>query len=401
MNQVPLPLEAKLIADLKEVRRRGIARLGDLALPALRQVVRAAGRDDPDEPVRAYMIEGMLAEALSRLGDALQETAALLFGLLPGTRGDPPAKLRRDAAGKVGVGLEHFRHKHEPEIVSQLCQLLLGEAHDHQLRLSRLRDHVRTPVDSRLAVEWLGRFDAMYRIWTPVHGLGADLTAFRSTLLEEDRPWDGHLDANHPDERYSQERQAAGYITTALYWHTTALAALRRFEIEFGGRWMLPEAQAENDIADAIYRITLASPNGQRDDSCLRVLLSQSPDHEMHPFLTLMAEDEVAMAIHQDWLDWAFTCTCQWQPGERHGRELFPTHHNHPRISPRCDLHAVVDACNDFCLLLDDAWDAIADWYHDVPRPRRRNLTAEEIHAHRGSPLPTYLAQRKQDLAPD
>jgi hypothetical protein len=197
-HRVPLPEETKLIADLKELRQRGIARLGDLPVPALRQVVRAAGRDDPDQPVRAYMVERMLREAVAWLGERPREAAAVLFGLSPGRRGDPPSELRKAAAETVNVSLEHFRHKPEREIIGQIGQVLLGEAHDHQLRLSRLRDDVRTPVGSRLAVEWLGRFDAMYRIWTPVHGIGADLTAFRSTLLDEDRPWDGHLDVNHP-----------------------------------------------------------------------------------------------------------------------------------------------------------------------------------------------------------
>jgi hypothetical protein len=398
---VELPDEKNLIDALKTMRRRGITKLGELEVEALRQVVRAAGRVGHADAVGSYVMEAMLRDAVAQLGGDHAEAAALLFGLAPGARSDRPSKLREEAAAIFGVGGEHFRHQYEPELIGQIGQLLLGEAHRYQLRLQRLRQDVRTPVGSRLAVEWLSRFEAMYRIWTPVHALGADLSAFRSTLLDEDRPWDGHLDADHPDERYTQERQAAGYVTTAFFWRTSALAALRRFEIGFGGLWVLPDAQAETDLADAMYRIALASPNGPRDDSYLRMLLSRVPDEELHAFLTRVAEDEIGMKTHEEWLEWAFTCDCRWVVGERRGRERFPTHRNHQGISPQCDVHMVVDACNDFCLVLDDAWDNIADWYHEVPRPERRDVTAEEVHALRGSPLPRYLVERKEGLAED
>jgi hypothetical protein len=398
-HPVALPDESDLVDDLKNLRRRGITKLGQLQVPALRQAVRATDRVGADEAVGAYVMEAMLRDAVAQVGGDHGEAAALLFGLAAGARSDRPSQLREQAAEIFGIGVEHFRHQQEPELVGQIVQVLLGEAHGHQLRLNRLSRDVRTPVGSRLAVEWLSRFEAMYRIWTPVHGLGADLTAFRSTMLDDDRPWDGHLDANHPDERYTQERQASGYVTSALFWHTTALTALRRFKVEFGGLWLLRDAQAETDLAAAVHRIVLASPNNERDDSYMRILLARVPDQELHPFLTRVAEDDIAMATHEEWLEWAFACGCRWERGERRGREPFPTHRNHPGISPNCDLHGLVDACSDFCMILDDAWDDIADWYRDVPRPPRRDLTAEEIHALRGSSLPAYLARRKDELA--
>ncbi len=97
------------------------------------------------------------------------------------------------AAEDACVSVEHFRHAHEPRLREALTDRVLSEIHDYRLRLARLRLDVRTPTHSRLAVEWLARFEAMYQIWTPLTGLGNDLTAYRSTLLEEGRPWDSEV----------------------------------------------------------------------------------------------------------------------------------------------------------------------------------------------------------------
>ncbi len=58
-------------------------------------------------------------------------------------------------------------------------------------------------------------------------------------------------------------------------------------------------------------------------------------------------------------------------------------------------MHRVIMACNDYCLVLDDAWDEIADWYHDVPKPVRADKTAEEIFAAREEPLFKHLRKRR------
>jgi hypothetical protein len=390
-----LPDEPALLDDLKTLRRRGITQLASLDVPALRQVVRAAGRIGPDEPVGAYAIEAMLRDAVAQVGGDHGDAAALLFGLEVGARSDRPSELRRLAAELLGVGVEHFRHTQEPALVGQVVQLILGEAHRYQLRRARLREDVRTPVGSRLAVEWLSRFEAMYRIWSPVSGLGADLTAYRSTLLEQDRPWDREPDPSDPDDDgYTQERQAAGYVTFAFYHYTRALLALQQFKIQFGGLWLLPDAQAETDLRDAMYRVVLTSSNNERDDSYMRSLLADVPDQELHGFLVRVADDPIAKATHDEWQQWASSCKCAWTLGERHGREAFPTHRNHAEISEQCDLHILVAACSDYCLILDDAWDGIADWYHDVPMPQRRDVTGEEVYALRGRQRGSMFARR-------
>jgi hypothetical protein len=111
----------------------------------------------------------------------------------------------------------------------------------------------------------------------------------------------------------------------------------------------------------------------------------------MHGFLGALAGTEIGRETHSDWQDWASTCRCRWELGSRVGREYFPTHLTHPGISEQCDVHRLIAACDHYCLVLDDAWDAIADWYHDVPKPTRTYRTAEEIYMAREDPIFKHL----------
>jgi len=387
-----VPTAEQLEAELAEIRRTGITGVRRLKVPALTTAARAAGRVEPHEPVGTYVIERMLRDAVVNIGGDDGELAATLFGLSSETRGGRPPALRQMAAENASVTVDHFRHHYEPRLRGALADQVLGEIHDYRLRLARLRLDVRIPVHSRLAIEWLARFEAMYRIWSPLTGVGNDLTAYRSTLLEEGRPWDL---ATNPhvvgDSDTTQEIQAAGYVTFALAYFARFLVELRDFQVRFGGLWLLPEPQAETELRDAVYRATLNTPNNDRDHSFLRSTLSEVPDRELHLFLRALAGTDIGLDIHSRWQAWAGTCRCSWELGSRVGRAYFPTHLTHPGISDQCDMHRLIAACNDYCLILDDAWDAIADWYHDVPKPTRIDTTAEEIYAAREDPLPKYL----------
>ena len=366
-----VPPEAiALVDEIKAIRRRGITQLPNLETPALQQAVRAAGQIDRNRNVEAWMVESLLRQAIPELTEQHALAGAISLGLEPGYRSDPPPKLRRLAADYLGVHRDRYRRHYEPLIFEQLAQIILRNIHEYRLRLASIRMNTRLPVDTRLAVEWLTRFEAMYQIWTPITGLGNDLTGYRSTLLEDDRPWDLPPNPDDPeDPGYTQEQQAAGYVTDALYHFARVLAAERRFVTANGGIWLLPDAQAEEDLAGAMHRIRLATPNNERDDSRLRTILAAVPNEELDPFLTALAADKIGNALHDEWQQWAATCECTWPLGERAGREMFPTHLNHPTISLQCDMHALVAACNDFCLILGDAWDQIADWIEISPPP--------------------------------
>lgn len=358
------PDEDRLVAELKTIRHAGIVKLNRLELPALVQAARAAGDADPDQKVGAPLIEEVIRRGLADLGGGtIGECATVLLGLEPGTRGLTPAELRRAAAEVKGISVDRFRREPEIEILTQLAQAIVRRALRHHERLAHLALERRLPPTSRLAVAWLERFEAYYRVWTPVTGLGGDLAAYRSTLLEEDRPYDQAPGTDGPDDPgYTQEFQAAGYVTTALWHYTCVLVEVQRYLHQYGGMWLLSDAKAEQELADAVYRISWHTPNNERDDSHLRGLYEQAGG-ELHPFRVLLTTDRIAKATEQEWHEWASTCRCTWSVEDEVDSERFPTHRHHGGIDPKCQLHAVISACNDYCTLVDDDWRRVADWY--------------------------------------
>lgn len=372
---IAAPEYENLITDLKKLRERGVTNLRRLELPALAQAVRACGDVDPDDPVRAPAIEALVRRAVQDLnGDDLERLAGLLFLLEPGTRDYTPAEARRYAADEVGIPWETLRKTPQERVISQMAEMILNRIHDHRMRLARLEQQRRIPASTRLAVKWLERFEAYYRIWTPVNGLGGDLTAYRSTLLGPDRLYD-HIDED--GDEYTQEIQATGYITFAIYFFAAYLEHVRRFGVSHGGLWLLSDEPTGQEVADAIYRIEWHSPNNERDNSFLRTIYRESGD-ERHEFLNRLADSKIGMAIHDDWQDWASECQCTWEPPDEPRPEYFPTHRNHPGIDPKCGLHLMVTACGDFCQLIDEGWFRLQDWY-SIDRKAERGISGDEL----------------------
>lgn len=374
------PAYAALYDEILLIRREGITKLRDLDLPALRQACYAAGDVDETDPVEAPQIEALLRRGVAALsGGRLGSCASLLFGLDRETRGDSPTRLRREAAERWGVSEARFRRDPQTLICTQMAEAILLRAQEHRKRLAHLALERRLPTTSRLAVAWLERFEAYYRIWSPVTGLGGDLTAYRSTLLEKDRPYDREPGTDGPDDPGdTQENQAKGYVVDALWHFTCYLVELQRFMSEYGGLWLLSDARAEQDLADAVYRVWWHSPNNERDDSYLRGLYDQAKG-ELHQFYLLLNTDRIATATGMEWVEWADQCDCTWRLGEEAPLERYPTHRHHPGIQQRCQLHALVTACNDYCALVDDDWKRVADWYRLPTRPLQA-VSGEELY---------------------
>jgi hypothetical protein len=369
-RMVEPPEYEDLLADVLTVRREGITQLRDLNLPALRQAAYASGLADPDRAVEAPQIEAIIRRGVDELGGGrLGECAGLLYGLASETRGDTPTQLRRDAAERWGVSEERFRRDPQTLICSQLTESILNLAQLHHERLAHLALEQRLPTSSRLAVAWLERFQAYYRIWTPVSGLGGDLTAYRSTLLETDRPYDREPGTDAPDDPgYSQELQAAGYVSYALWHYTCVLVGVQRFVNRHGGMWLLSDARSEEELQAAVYRITWHSPNNEQDDSYFRLLYDQAGG-ELHRFRELLKTDHIAAATEVEWQEWAGECRCTWDESAEVEQEHFPTHRHHGGIDQRCQVHSVITACNDYCTLVDDDWQRVADWYRIDEQP--------------------------------
>lgn len=363
------PVFEGLVVDLALIRREGITRLRFLDLPALAQAAHAAGDVAADQTVPAPHVEELLRRGVEELGGGrLGECAVLLFGLEGGTRGDPPAQLRREAAERWGVSPARFRRTPQETILSQIAEAVLRRVQRHHERLAHLALERRLPATSRLAVAWLERFQVYYRIWSPITGIAADLCAHRITLLEENRPYDRAPGTDGADDTgYTQERQAEGYATYALWHFTCYLVGVQQFIARYGGMWLLSDAKAEQDLEQTIYKIAWHSPLNERDESYLRGLHEQS-NGELHQFRNLLGSETFARTVEQEWQGWVNTCSCSWEVEDEVEIEHFPTRRHHSGINSDCQLHAVVLACNDYCTLIDDDWKRVADWYR-LPSP--------------------------------
>jgi hypothetical protein len=226
-------------------------------------------------------------------------------------------------------------------------------------------------------VAWVERFEAYYRIWTPIIALGGDLTAYRSTLIEADRPYDREPGTEGPDDPgYTQEVQADGYARQALYQYACFEWELKQFIQRYGGLWLFSDAATETAVSSAIYRIGWhVTPFNERDQSWLRSTIADSRGGELHHFLDLLDRTSIGQATNLEWQQWVGTCRCQWElgsvPVEGDRLEYFPTSAHHDGIEPACQMHQVIAACGSYCDLIDQDWHRIADWYHLGDAPRR------------------------------
>lgn len=368
-----------LVEDIKLIRRRGITKLRQLELPALRAALVTSGRVETEDRAGSPEIETLLRDALvdfeaGRFGDA----PAILFGLLPGTRGYEPADLRSQAASVLDRSRSWFRNNHEPVIVDEMAQTILRLCHEHQLRLSALAMGQRLPTASRLAVAWMDRFEAYYAMWTPIYATASSIAAYRSTMLEEDRPYDREPTPEDPDG-YTQELQAQGYGSQGLFFFAEYLAERRRFRTKFGGLWLLTSKTADSDIADASFLVHYRSPFSDRELSFL-VRKYYEAAGEMHSFRLFEEGDSYFIGLHDLWQRFLATCSCTWDAGKPPERGHFHTHRTVPTIDEGCQPHQVVSAANDYCVIIDDEWDLIADWYH-IGEPRRTNVDGGTLYA--------------------
>lgn len=359
------PSEADLIEELTTVRDEGLPRLRHLELPRLDEAARIITLDATSSTHVA--IETLLRRAAARFGGGQYGDAAVaLLGLDIGTRGLNSKARREIAAQAFERTYETFRKNYEPLVLEQLAtQILVLCSEQHTRDARAAAERAAFPTESAMPQVWMDRFAAYYRIWSPISGLGGDLTAYRATLLESDGVWDRRFGtANPSDPGYSKEEQAEGYASFALYHYAHFEWQVRQFETLFGGQWLLSDAEAEQAVADAVYRIFWHTPWNERDQSYLRRLIAESPGGELHGFLQVLRSADVGQTTETEWQEWVESCTCRWVVGTDSTKEYFPTARHHDDISDSCQVHKVVEACGDYLDLIDEDWKRLADWYH-------------------------------------
>ncbi|MEU7362469.1 MULTISPECIES: macro domain-containing protein [Streptomyces] len=136
----PLPPHGNLVAELRELRRRGLPGLRHCTRDALRETAVAAGLcTGPDDEQTG--IEELLGAAVRRLAgghpvrdddscDPLARAAAHSFGIFAARRGVPGTDRRKAAAAVYGVTTERFRKSQEHDVVAELAAAVLAVARE-------------------------------------------------------------------------------------------------------------------------------------------------------------------------------------------------------------------------------------------------------------------------------
>jgi len=364
--EVSAPAHASLVEDLARWRSQGALSIRGLELPALRQAALASGEvAEATEASEPAALTGLLRKAIAPFAGSITGRCALvLLGLDPNTFDLAPNLLREEAAEIYGVSVERFRREPQKRVLATVAEWILELCHAYRARLARIEMERRHPADTRMAVQWLERFETYFQIWTPVYALGADLTAYRSTLLHDSGLWDQPVGVDGPgDPGYSPEVQAAGYASNALFRLSCMLNAEQRFLARFGGLWLLSSPETEAAARDALHKIRLRLPTNERDHSWLCTLVFDGRE-DLHSFLLTLESSRIGRETCAEWLAWCSLCACSWtEPGGGHAVEYFPTARYHAGIDPQCAVHQTVEMANEYCTTIENEWLAVADWY--------------------------------------
>lgn len=209
----------ELVSELGRVRRDGLHRVPEVAVPRLLRAAAALGVTAA-LPLRVRL-ETVLGQAVERLGAGrIAESARCTFGLTHGTRLRSAQERRHAAASAQSVSPERFRRAQEPELLAQVAVEIVA--------LLALAAAPEVPLPRPPADDPIGRPD-LVRL---------------STLQDE--------------SEYSLARLLDGAVRVAVYGRTWVNlfaqhgGRLRRI-VEDGGELRVVLLQADSPAGDQIY----------------------------------------------------------------------------------------------------------------------------------------------------
>ncbi|MGU3500908.1 hypothetical protein [Mycobacterium sp. C31M] len=341
-----VPTHDELAKELQKVREKSLGRLRRLKLPALYQAASVVGLTTLNGEPEPAAIEDLIRKAVDRFGGGTyQEAAQYTFGLIGGTKFEIPARRREQAAAGFDISTETFRKSHEKVIIEETAEGILALARDTAMRRANVEMQKRHPADSRLAVAWVERFEAYFRIWTPAYALAADLEAALAMYKAEPAdhlPWDPGS-----AQPFDPVHEAWGYARSSLYRYAQFLLEIKRFMSRHGGMWLFSDSKRESEISDMIYRIGWHNPINEENDSWLRRTLATSQLEEAQPFYGQLKASTQGEMIHDIWQKFVHA---------GHEAEVAGD-------SSASQVHSTITACNDYVAAIDEEWLQIADWY--------------------------------------
>lgn len=352
MATADTPSPEELAADLARMLRSGVTieacRKGNVLLKL--SVVRAkAASERPDDLAAATNL--LVREACAAVDGIELGGTAILLGIAPNYRGRPLKDRRIDAAAKLGYSVEHLRKDRTEPLLEAVADELY--AMDSAYRL-RHRHRELPPEQSVLRIDWLEQHRSYRRIWTPITGLRNDL----DVLLDYFR---SARDTGHtPYDVDDATREDISDRLSSMTWHLARFSTeLQRFVEREGGLWLLADAEAEIQAADAIYRITTLLPFGEADVSWARGILKDARHEELEPFVDgLIDAGEIRREFMSVWVEWAWN--------------LVEAEEARSRTRPMPACAQWLGACDEFIGLIDADWYRVADWYRQRGQARTR-----------------------------
>lgn len=373
----------QLASELAAMMRTGVTVKGCRSAPGLSglTITRAkAASTAPDD--LAVAASNLVREACARVDDIGEGNTAILLGVASGWRGTLPKHRRQEVADNLCLTVDHVRDYREPPLLQAVADEIYAMDSAYRLRHRHRTEIERNPTASRLGIDWLEQHRSYRRIWSPVTALRADTLTLAAYLqdageagklprtqanLEEHGP-------DHPSLLAGDEWHAISDRCMNLCWRLAQFTwDLDRFVEREGGLWLLADAEAELQAADAMYRLNLHLPFGETDESVLRLFLTAAQDHELDPFDEALITDARWPVFRDVWIDWVqdyvgTDAPRSSRPGAEHplSRQKDSGPSGIVRVTDgteqsECGLW--LHAGEDFIQLIDEDWYRVADWY--------------------------------------
>jgi len=323
------------------------ARLDEIAATVVRFLEAAADSLEPDKKPSAAVPNAAMA-------------ARAALGLKPELSGKP-WRATRNRPGRQAVTVEWLDTDKEG-LESQFADGTTARSH----LLERMAEHLslrdsefvaetrrlaqrerRPPLESAMGLEWITRFERYAKISASVSGLRFDVE------LALDK------------RRQGREESAGLYARKALYYFAAFLTDMQHFYAEHGLLWIVPDAKAEDDIANAGWFIRKHTKLGDINESILRIAFGKH--RELAPFMHATYAEGYLQPILARWQMWLATCQC--------------ADAEHPERA--CLVHAMLRWATLYMDTIEEQWNLLSDWYD---RPHGGSLVDPVRQAQPGLP---------------
>lgn len=183
--QITPPSVEEIAKALRPILTTGVPvrpEYDNLILLGLRGVV-ARSIDPSDRLNRIKALDGVIKNQLVYYpDDELSESARVLFGLAPGTRGKTLTARRQQAAREAGYEADHFRKHVEPKILKLLAWQLHQDSQNYIPRSKSLAPPLESSGDTPIITKGdisskdsVEHQEALSRLWAHVYALRANI----------------------------------------------------------------------------------------------------------------------------------------------------------------------------------------------------------------------------------